>query len=125
MHARSQALDALSGLRSDIEGLPGLDLPARSAAMRTWRDHEDRLRALLPALGLSDGHAAETVARLLWCRLHVLGLAGTVGPIATTPATAAAQDGALNALAVVAVAIGAAEVATDDASGAPAAGPPP
>lgn len=120
MHARFQALDALRGLRTVIEGLPGLTYPARLAAIRAWRDHEEQLRALLPALGLSAGHAAETAARLLWCRLHVLTLAGAPGPIEPTPETVAAQDGALNALAVVAVAIGAAEVERDAAGDAPA-----
>jgi len=110
MHARLEALDALCGLRTVIEGLPGLALSARSAAMRRWRDHEDRLRAVLPALGLSDGHAAETAARLLWCRLHMLSLAGTAEPLATTPDGIVAQDIALNALAVVALVIRGAEL---------------
>jgi len=108
MHARLEALDALRGLRTVIEGLPGLALPARSAAMCRWRDHEDRLRAVLPALGLSAGHAAETGAGLLWCRLHVLSLAGTAAPLA--PDRIVAQDIALNALAVVAVVIRGAEL---------------
>jgi len=115
MDPRSQALDALSALRALIEGLPSIPVTARPAATEAWRVHEDRLRGALPDLELSEEAEAEIELQLLGCRLQLLTLAAAVGPLDQSATTRTAQDRALNALAALALTLGAAapDVAAD------------